>query len=93
MADLNDLKQFEDDLKKRIGAKQTSVTQYPSTASSMHQTLMGIEEHGQPFQSRGGNNPISMQTYMAVREHGQPYKGTMTTRMAIGEHGQPYKNN
>lgn len=83
MTDLNELSEFEKNLKQMIEEREKFVPTYFPTRPDG--TRMIIPEHGQPYKNE-------MMTYMAVREHGQPYTSGMVTRMAVREHGQPYDN-
>ncbi len=86
MTDLNELSQFEKDLKALIESRESFQPVYVSPVySSNKSTSISVNksEHECDTPPR---------TYMTIREHGQPYKSNhVITRMAIGEHGQPYK--
>ena len=93
MADLNELSQFEKDLKALIesrGGFTQPVKEEPIRSARVSgrteppKTFMMVWEHGQPY--RQPDRP-SGYSRMAVREHGQPYA---LTNMAVREHGQPY---
>jgi len=93
MADLNELSQFEKDLKALIesrGGFTQPVKEEPIRSARVSgrtepMTLMMVSEHGRPFDTS---------TYMMVWEHGQPYRQPDRpfgySRMAVREHGQPY---
>ena len=105
MADLNELSEFEKNLRNLIDSRngfdnslslknqmKEGFTKTPR--NPMTQTYMMIEEHGQPFRQKP-------KTLMMIMEHGQPYNKKIdlsmidptkiTTDMIIPQHGQPYK--
>ena len=87
MADLNELSQFEKDLKALIESRggfqplsEAPVRSQRMPTGSVPKTFMMVSEHGQPYSM--------FSTNMAVREHGRPYA---QTKMKSREHGQPYR--
>lgn len=95
MADLNELSQFEKDLKNLIESREIFQPTYaPSSSykSSTDATYMVASEHGQPYR-----NHITDMTFMVATEHGQPYRTPRVPSHVPGmymgsyEHGQQYK--
>lgn len=82
MADLNELTQFEKDLKARIQERNGFKPNYN------YDNFDKLEEQSKQLAG-------SAMTYMMVKEHGKPYKTlrpfpNLVLKMCIGEHGQPY---
>ena len=90
MADLNELSEFEKNLRSLIESRngfdnslslknqmQEGFTKTPRNQAI--QTYMMVEEHGKPFITR-----------MVIPEHGQPFRQKPQTLMMVMEHGQPY---
>jgi hypothetical protein len=94
MTDLNELSQFEKDLKSLIDNRNSLKPRYDVCSKTTRPedmlTFMLANEHGQPYDKT--MRPQYKQ--MSINEHGQPYKPSLhATRMAVREHGQPYQKN
>ena len=93
MADLNDLKKFEEDMKKLIRDREEQDRQMrrgfsgqPEKKSQIYDddsnlTYMAVPEHGRPFFSSGRQPLISK---MAVKEHGRPFESSRKPYMSSG---------
>lgn len=106
MADLNELSQFEKDLKNLIESRNTFQPTYASGSSQKSNSSMtcAIESEVDKLYNECNmtlmgaiehGHPYNMMTRMGTIEHGQPYN--MKTRMPVGrmairEHGQPYES-
>ena len=94
MADLNELSQFERDLKNLIESRNTFQPNYSSSTSQrrdqvdVNETFMIVEEHGQPYRTPRSPNYVKKMTDW---DQEQPY--IVSTNMAIGEHGRPFRQN
>jgi hypothetical protein len=104
MADLNELTQFEKDLKARIQERNSFKPNYnydnldkleeqSKQLDGSAMTYMMVKEHGKPYKTLRPFQGLVFK--MGIREHGQPYKQPQNQQfislMCIGEHGQPYK--
>jgi hypothetical protein len=97
MADLNEVAQFEQDLKKLIDERNNFVPNYDYKSShtlreQKNQTKKPVSEEGvykNEWYKFDENN--GMVAKMIVREHGQPYKTPICDQsfMIAKEHGQP----
>ena len=95
MADLNELSQFEKDLKNLIEARNAyqpnynPPENYKPTPRATDQTYMVISEHGQPYSSHREHKFPSYPTYSSEEIK---RLGRMGMFMGAVEHGQPYKS-
>lgn len=78
MADLNELSEFEKNLRSLIESRNG----FDNSLSLKNQMQEGF--------TKTPRNP-EMQTFMVVKEHGQPFRQKPQTLMMVMEHGQPYK--
>lgn len=94
MADLNELSQFEKDLKHLIETRNAyqpnynPPENYKPTPRATDQTYMVISEHGQPYSSHREHKFPSHPTYSSEE---MKRLGRMGMFMGAVEHGQPYK--
>ncbi len=94
MADLNELSQFEKDLKHLIETRNAyqpnynPPENYKPTPRATDQTYMMIWEHGQPYSSHREHKFPSHPTYSPEE---MERLGRMGMFMGAVEHGQPYK--
>ena len=95
MADLNELSQFEKDLKALIesrGGFTQPVKEEPITSARVSgrtepMTLMMVSEHGQPF--RTSTHTSIMTVGESLRQFDRQFD--TSTYMMVWEHGQPYR--
>lgn len=99
MTDLNELSQFEKDLKNLIESRNTFQPTYASGSSQKSNSSMtcAIESEADKLYNECNmtlmgaiehGQPYNMMTRMGTIEHGQPYN--MMTRLPVSEHGKPY---
>lgn len=94
MADLNELSQFEKDLKHLIETRNAyqpnynPPENYKPTPKATDQTYMMVWEHGQPYSSHREHKFPSHPTYSSEEIE---RLGRMGMFMGAVEHGQPYK--
>ena len=95
MADLNELSQFEKDLKHLIETRNAyqpnynPPENYKPTPRATDQTYMMVWEHGQPYSSHREHKFPSHPTYSSEE---MERLGRMGMFMGAVEHGQPYKS-
>lgn len=87
MADLNELSQFEKDLKNLIEIRNGLKPEYTYTPPPISpRTKQRFEEREYKRLYAGAK----MGMFMGIPEHGQPYKTEIVSHMCVPEHGNPY---